>query len=538
MQVRREYLASLKEEELCKEILVPLFRGMGYRDVFHYHGGVLEQGKDIVMWKWDDLGVRQNWGVVVKAKDVTGKISGSSSAGEVAHQIKQCFSHNFRDTTSGEERRIDRCMVVSSKRIKKEALESISNILQGGPAERTTQFINGTRLWELVERHLPAATVWQRLTDVKEVLDGISDNYNLSAQTTSSGIKVELDGLKNPDAAQPTIKASLSFPDTDDAKQAKKAFADFIDYGSSVTLESKYVTLTEVPDFFKTLFAGTSDQTYEIQLGSRRGMRSLSATLKATHRDESASLAVILDAVRVGRKRLQLSNEAQNIPWKVRIVLELENPRAELNIHREDGGWNVKGEYDAVSLLELLCAGADLTLTDATSGLHLFSGSPGLSKQTGPQDGWREFLGAVLTIQVATGTAIEIPDRDIRGEEVQTAFEIAAKIERGQFEVSASTVALELSREGLENLIKESEERGELPLFLRHDEEVQILNTPIQMGSVEHVFFAELAPEEAKAIHKHLSERSDEYLSVTLDVSSKPTSVRYLRFLEADRDNP
>ena len=55
MVLTKELLNELDETDLRTKVLIPLFQAMGFRDVFHYHGGVLEHGKDIVMWKSDDL---------------------------------------------------------------------------------------------------------------------------------------------------------------------------------------------------------------------------------------------------------------------------------------------------------------------------------------------------------------------------------------------------------------------------------------------------------------------------------------------------
>ncbi len=42
MHLTREYVASLTESALRKEVLIPLFRAMGFLDVTEYHGGALE----------------------------------------------------------------------------------------------------------------------------------------------------------------------------------------------------------------------------------------------------------------------------------------------------------------------------------------------------------------------------------------------------------------------------------------------------------------------------------------------------------------
>ena len=80
--ITRDQLAGVSENLLREEVLIPLFTAMGYRDVFAYHGGALEVGKDIVMWKPDDFRDRVNYAVVVKKGNLTGRASGGGSAGE------------------------------------------------------------------------------------------------------------------------------------------------------------------------------------------------------------------------------------------------------------------------------------------------------------------------------------------------------------------------------------------------------------------------------------------------------------------------
>ena len=60
----RDQLQEMKEDTLRTKVLIPLFEAMGFRDVCPYHGGILERGKDIVMWKETEIGNRENEAVV------------------------------------------------------------------------------------------------------------------------------------------------------------------------------------------------------------------------------------------------------------------------------------------------------------------------------------------------------------------------------------------------------------------------------------------------------------------------------------------
>src|SRR5688572_18035608 len=85
--ITRTRLATMRENQLQQDVLKPLFAAMGFHDV-EVHQGNTEVGKDLVMWKYGELGERENYAVVVKAKRITGKASGRSSAAEVRFQIE------------------------------------------------------------------------------------------------------------------------------------------------------------------------------------------------------------------------------------------------------------------------------------------------------------------------------------------------------------------------------------------------------------------------------------------------------------------
>jgi hypothetical protein len=97
MKLTRKQQAGMKEAQLQKDILIPLFKAMKFRSLTLYDGGSLELGKDIVMWKEGDLRDRINYGVVVKARKISGRATGKSSPNEIYFQILQCFSAPFLD---------------------------------------------------------------------------------------------------------------------------------------------------------------------------------------------------------------------------------------------------------------------------------------------------------------------------------------------------------------------------------------------------------------------------------------------------------
>src|ERR1700719_1923966 len=93
-----EGIRCLKEDDLSRDVLVPLFTAMGYRDVRFHGGGPLEQGKDLVMWREEPIRGRSNIAVVVKAVPITGK----TTTGVVIDQLREAFGNDYVDTTKAE----------------------------------------------------------------------------------------------------------------------------------------------------------------------------------------------------------------------------------------------------------------------------------------------------------------------------------------------------------------------------------------------------------------------------------------------------
>ena len=116
----KQLIGQMKEDQLSREVLIPLFKAMGYRDVFYYHGGSGEQGKDIVFWESDKLETRKNYAVVVKSVNITGQAkSVKGAAGEVATQVQQAFGSEYLDPITTDPQQIHECFVVTNKAIKK-----------------------------------------------------------------------------------------------------------------------------------------------------------------------------------------------------------------------------------------------------------------------------------------------------------------------------------------------------------------------------------------------------------------------------------
>jgi primosomal replication protein N len=256
MALTRSELGALNEAELRLRVLIPLFKAMNFRDVHHYHGGSQEHGKDIVIWESDRLRERVNYAVVAKATTISGQASGNSSAAEVRFQTEQCFNIPYADPVTTEGQRVHRCLVVTSKEIRKEALNAVKDILKQQHLDIATEFIDGNKLWELIEQYMPSWTVLEKVQQAQAVFEEVSPNYRITV-ATKGGIPVYSFEEKHPGAAEVEpleISVRCQFPQTVEGRQRLQAIEQHIKTGAPVTLEGSYIKEFTLPPFLRSVF--------------------------------------------------------------------------------------------------------------------------------------------------------------------------------------------------------------------------------------------------------------------------------------------
>ena len=135
------------EERYTNELLLPLFRAMGFIDV-HYNHGRREFGKDITFSEIDKFGVRRNYGVQVKAGDLSGEAK--SDLDMIISQIDDAFASPYLEVTSREQRYISNLIVAISGRFTENAEEKIRDKVE----KRTVYFLQIEKVEELLSKYL------------------------------------------------------------------------------------------------------------------------------------------------------------------------------------------------------------------------------------------------------------------------------------------------------------------------------------------------------------------------------------------------
>ena len=139
------------EVKFTIEVLLPLFRNMGFFDVKYNHGK-REFGKDVTFSEIDKFGVRRNYGVQVKAGDLSGEAG--SEIDKIIGQIGDAFSMSYIDTTSREKRYISDLIIAISGRFTDNAKDKIIEKVNRG----NIYFFDIDKVQELLAFHMKKAT--------------------------------------------------------------------------------------------------------------------------------------------------------------------------------------------------------------------------------------------------------------------------------------------------------------------------------------------------------------------------------------------
>jgi hypothetical protein len=502
----------MKEAELRTEVLIPLFRAMHYRDVIHYHGGSGEQGKDIVMWKAGDFDQRTNYGVVAKVGKVSGKASGKGSAAQVVFQINQSFGSSYRDGITGDDQWINGCIVVASGVISKEARDSIKNAVSGTRADRSLLFINGDKLWELVEKHLAESVVLDKLAEARDVFENVSPHHRITASIEDGSVVLSTQPkYAGAEKVEPiTIKFKLVYPNTPEGIAAREGFTRHISTGSPVTVPQSFLSDVEMPKFLRPFLK--TDQVSHLVIGPRRWPKPLAGSLLIT---PEGGPAITIDglefrAVQAGQNEVTLDNSHQLTQWHFKIRLNKKEQSANVTFDWKAERKNVKRELDKAKLWGALTVGCRLALVNADTGLNLFEGKLAPRRDEGPPAGYADFLEQVLLIQTRTGIPVTIPARNISQDEIRVIYELAARLRNGSISGTSNSLWVVLHRAGAENLATGGFEEAGHVLSVVALETWTVLDTAVPVGrSVSVIQGMTLAPGTIEEIAKRLREEPD-----------------------------
>jgi hypothetical protein len=145
-------LHSLSEDELIRDVVVPLLEELGFRSVTSItHHGMGELGNDIKPFYLDNaFGLREYYSVQTKAVKIHSKSGKKGHVNEVIDQMKTALTMPFIDPSDNSEKRIDHFIIISSHDFTPDARRQIEQVSKG---KRDIMIIDDQYLIQLIKNN-------------------------------------------------------------------------------------------------------------------------------------------------------------------------------------------------------------------------------------------------------------------------------------------------------------------------------------------------------------------------------------------------
>jgi len=487
---------KMDDSALRKEVLFPLLKAMGYKDIHEYHGGSGEQGKDIVCWKPDELGSRQNLAIVVKATKMSGKARAiSGAAGEVQTQIRQCFGSTYVDPVSGEEQNVHHVWVVSNKKISKEAIDAIDSAVADPDLMRHVRFIDSNKLWSLIEEKLHVS-IWSRVEEVRRLSKVIDSHYE--PQITIAGDKtlVKL-SEKFPGAAKEkpiSIKGHFVFPKEEDAKAFHASLQKHLETGAPFNIPSKFIGNIDIPDFVQQLIGVQDLHLKHIAILPTTAPNKIPVriTFVCEDGDNFVCNYVLLKLVKGGTKKITLVNDELDVPFLIKLELSFDERKVDISVSPRNISYNAVQYFDLLKLYVCLSKKVRIQVVNLNNGIMLFEmqNEQGIVETPSPE--FVNLIRNLANIQQKTGKSLIMPKRDLTEDEIGIISEIhqAITVGRVEFEWNTFSATLQPNPENLETFVNTFKDGKEGLLAAEEEEIKSLFDIPIPLGKVRYIMQA------------------------------------------------
>lgn len=155
-------LQGFSEEDLTKNVIIPLLREMGYNKIKYEHG-IDEHGRDIVFCSETPFSIKKWKCTQVKVTRIHGNTREQGNVGEIDTQIKEALDNPYTDSVSGNDVSMSEIYIITSKTITSNAKESILEMVDNRYTPPVTHFLEGQDLFNLLEGYGIPITRRERL---------------------------------------------------------------------------------------------------------------------------------------------------------------------------------------------------------------------------------------------------------------------------------------------------------------------------------------------------------------------------------------
>ncbi len=485
MHYTRHQLSKIKELEFQSDVLVPLFKKMGFQDVHLYHGGSLEQGKDIVMWKAGEFGERVNFAVVVKVGRITGQAGGKGSAQEVVFQINQCFSSSFYDKRDGRKLSVDKVYVVTNAEIKKEAFHA----LEGQLVNKNVTYLDGDKVWEYIEQYFPNKQLLERVNEVTDELMNFNPNwgFNLLTRQKERFYYLVPKHAKAHEAQPIVIKGNFHFPPTPEGNEVKQRYINFIKKGDSLEISKEYFEGFDLPDFLKEVMGFKKEKLLFIPLQIDPHTFPISVEFTARDGNYAKIQNLELRIVKSGTEQTTVSNFHQNHPFKLELIWDKGSKKTTISYESNLKGKPLKQAIDVINFYQAASVGGTLIIRNCEDDEILVTMEIDESDVVYNKF-WTKVYQSLYIIQQKTKVRFTIPDTPIEYEECKDILEVAEKVTKGITTSPINWYSINLPLKDAKNFYEKTK-TGEYFAFAQNYEweKQEILGRTLELGSIMHL---------------------------------------------------
>lgn len=348
-------LADMNEAAFRTDVLVPLLRAIGYRDVEHYHGPN-EFGKDIVAWKQDVDGSRENLAVVAKVGPINARATGDAAT--IGVQVRQALGSTYTDPTTGEERVAHRVIVATTGTIREASRKAL--LAQFDTAtRRAVRFWSGDKVRELVAKHLPTPGAPDYLAAVHRQTAAL-EHFDVFSTVGPAGVQFEIAARRD---GTPFARTTLSFPETAEGDAILSAFERHVEAGEPVTVPAAFVDAFEFhPEL--AVFLGPGGPA-DLVLGDDRP--AIDSTVSVEVDGPLGTLRVRnlpVSTARMGTQRGALRTDPAAHPFALSLALERVEGGVEVatTVEIDPGGHPVQAALQALRVWDAVGSGSSIRL--------------------------------------------------------------------------------------------------------------------------------------------------------------------------------
>jgi len=489
MSWTKQQLSEMKEAQLQENVLIPLFRSMKYEDVQLHQGGT-EFGKDIVMWKAGEVSQRTDYAVVVKADKVTGKVTGHSGVTAVLTQIQQCFGKNYLDHITTEPRQIKRVYVVSSKEITKDAIEHIDSALSASRLNLLVEFIDGEKLWELIEKYMSEKTVLYRLAQIKQICDEADPCYRIVPVMSGDTISLTIQP-KDPNALKNhPLKFSpyFTFHKTAEGRAKREEVERSLKDGEQVTITKEYIENLGLPEFFSRFIDPSILTDWKITIGSLPPIILTKIEIECSDGEIARFDYVPLQRFDEEDGSTTYKNEGQLMPWRIQLKLDKQTRQFLFTYQIKYESVNVNLALHGTRFDRAMAKGGILRIKNLETDLPLvvYNVQSGIVEEQ--NETWIQILEKLLFVQQKTHTLFSAPIGPIEAEEVQNIFAVAQTLESGKIDAQPQPLPIKITGQDLAQNLLQYATKEHFAFGFGKEEIIPILGKEIHLGRAEYKF--------------------------------------------------